>query len=333
MPSSIITGRHGNNTEYRDLPFVTGVISGIMDASTIIRNKEQIMKPISVFALFVLLISGVSAQNFDEVTIKTTRLTDSIYMLEGMGGNIGVSTGEDGTFIIDNQFAPLTDKINAAIAAITDRPVDMVINTHWHYDHSDGNENFGRAGALILAHENSRKRMTMEQSLPLFNHVQKAYGVDGLPRITFNNAISLHLNGETVNIFHRGNAHTDGDAVVHFTASNIIHTGDVFVRYGFPFIDEPHGGHIDGMIETVEYVAGLADESTRIIPGHGALAVKSDLYDFTGMLKTIRDRVQQGINAGKTLDEIIESKPTAGFEERGIETGSFIRIVYGNLTK
>ena len=275
----------------------------------------------------------IYAQEFEEVAIKVTSLTPSIYMLEGKGGNIGVCIGEDATILIDDQYAPLTHKIKVAISKLTDKPVAFVINTHWHYDHTDGNENFGGEGAVIVSHKNSRKRMTSDQFIAMFDKKQEAYAAEGIPKITFAESMTFHINGETMNVFHLGSAHTDGDAIIHFATSNVFHTGDVFVRYGFPFIDEPNGGNIDGMINAVDYIAELSNETTQIIPGHGQLSNKQDLLVFSHMLKTIRQRVKNGIDAGKSFDEIKGSGPTAGFEERGIPKDGFIKIIYDNLTK
>ena len=252
-------------------------------------------------------------------------------MLQGSGGNIGVSVGSDGTFIIDDQFAPLTDKINAAIAELSDIPVQFVINTHWHYDHTDGNENFGGAGAIIVAHENSRKRMEEDQIVGLGNRPQEAYSEEGLPKITFEESIRFHYNGEPIDVFHTPPGHTDGDAVVYFRRSNVVHTGDVFVRYGFPFIDQTNGGSVEGMIETVATLAEMIDDDTVIIPGHGQLSSRTDLLAYGSMLQTIRNRVQSQIDQGRSFQEVVDSNPTEGFPAAGMETVFFIRTVYDGL--
>ena len=219
----------------------------------------------AVLGLLVCPALG-AAQDFDNIQIQTTRIAESIYMLQGSGGNIGVSIGDDGTFIVDDQFAPLTDKIVAAIAELTDNPVDFVVNSHWHYDHSDGNENFGPAGALIVAQDNSRKRMETDQVVSLLNRFQGAYSEVGLPKITFLESMRFYFNDNTIDVIHTGPGHTDGDAQVYFRDSNVIHTGDMFVRYGLPFIDQPNGGSMDGMIDAVWSIAGLIDDDTVIIP-------------------------------------------------------------------
>ncbi len=287
---------------------------------------------LSFLLLFIsATISG--AQDFEAVEIKTTQLTESIYVLEGSGGNIGICVGQDGTIMVDDQFAPLTTKIKAAIAKITPQPVQFLINTHWHFDHTGGNENFGREGAIIVSHVNSRERMIKDQFLALPNVKQGAYSNPGLPKVTFQESMSFHFNGETIKVFNVGRAHTDGDAIVHFVESNIIHMGDVFVRYIFPLIDEPHGGNIEGMIETLDKVAELANEDTRIIPGHGQVSKKQDLLDYRGMLTTIRDRVKILIEERKTLEQIIASNPTRGYEGGTfVAKNDFVKIVYDNLT-
>lgn len=255
-------------------------------------------------------------------------------MLEGSGGNIGVCIGEDGTFIIDDQFAPLTEKITAAIGKITPKPVQFLINTHWHFDHTDGNENFGSAGAIIVSHQNSRKRMARDEVVALVGTEQKAYSRDGLPKITFKESMSFHYNGETINIFHIGRAHTDGDAIVHFVESNVLHMGDVFVRYVFPFIDEPNGGNINGMIKTLDKAAELANNQTQIIPGHGQVSNKKDLLDYRKMLVTIRDRIKIQVEKDKTLKQIIASNPTQGYEGSDfVAKDDFVKIVYDSIKK
>ena len=275
----------------------------------------------------------IAAQDFDQVEITTVPVTDSIFMLQGQGGNIAVSTGADGTFIVDDQFAPLTEKIKAAIAELTDQPVRFVINTHFHYDHTDGNENFGGDGAIIVAHENSRRRMETDQIIQFFEYEQAAYSADGLPKITFDESMRFHYNGDTIDIFHVGAAHTDGDAVVHFVDSNVVHAGDVFVRYGFPFIDEPNGGTIDGIIWTARAIAARIDDDARIIPGHGDLSTRADLLEYVEMLETIRDRVAEQIDAGRTLIEVLDTDPTRGYEPRGIPVNGFIKSVFDSLRR
>ena len=212
--------------------------------------------------------------------------------------------------------------------------IQFLINTHWHFDHTDGNENFGSAGAIIVSHQNSRKRMARDEVVVLVDTEQKAYSRDGLPKITFKESMSFHYNGETINIFHIGPAHTDGDAIVHFVESNVLHMGDVFVRYVFPFIDEPNGGNINGMIKTLDKAAELANNQTQIIPGHGQVSNKKDLLDYRKMLVTIRDRIKIQVEKDKTLKQIIASNPTQGYEGSDfVAKDDFVKIVYDSIKK
>ena len=284
----------------------------------------------TIFFIAAFLSSG--AQGFDTVEIKTHKITDKIFMLEGSGGNIGVITGDDGTVIIDDQFAPLTEKIKTALKALSDKPVRFVINTHYHGDHVGGNENFGKDGAVIIAQDNSRMRMTTEQFIAAFNSRTPAAPYDALPKVTFTESITLHLNGETLEVMHINNAHTDGDAIILFKESNVIHAGDVFVRYGLPFIDQPSGGSIDGMIKGTDQIIALANDDTKIIPGHGAIATKKDLIEYRAMLQTLRDRIAGAMSKGKTLTEIIASDPTKEYTA-AFDRSAFITLVYDSLKK
>jgi cyclase len=282
---------------------------------------------------FLACAVPAAAQNFDQVQISTTPVRGSIYMLQGSGGNIGVSIGDDGTMIVDDQFGPLTQKITAAIAELTANPVDYVVNSHWHYDHSDGNVNFGRAGATIVAHENSRTRMLTDQVVSLNNRLQAAYSEEGLPKITFYRSMRFHYNDNLIDIVHLGPAHTNGDAFVYFRDTNVIHTGDVFVRYGLPFIDNPNGGSINGMIEFTWTMAGMIDDDTIIIPGHGQLSTRDDLLEYRAMLVTIRDRIQALMDQGRTADQIVDANPTRGYAQPGAGTERWIRAAFDDLSR
>jgi cyclase len=281
----------------------------------------------------LLMLKFSTAQNFDTVQVKSTKLTESVYMLEGSGGNIGVCVGIDGTFMIDDQFAPLTEKIKTAIAKLTNKPVQFIINTHWHGDHSGGNENFGGEGVIIVSQENSRKRMQVDQFLGLPPHPQAAYSSVGLPKITFTQSMNFYYNGETIQIYHISDAHTDGDAIIYFQQSDVIHMGDVFVRYGFPFIDEPNGGNINGMIETIDTVINRISDKTKIIPGHGQLSSKKDLVDYNNMLRAIRDVVKKQINEGKTMEQIIAADPLTGLVRKGSNISDIVKVVYNSVLK
>lgn len=287
------------------------------------------IKQLLIAGSTVLALGSVPliAQDFDNVEITTVEVTDGIYMLQGSGGNIGVSIGSDGTFIIDDQFAPLTDKIMAAIAELTSQPVDFVVNTHFHYDHTDGNENFGRAGAYIVAQDNSRRRMEADQVLAS-GRLQEAYDDIALPKITFFDAMRFYFNGETIDIVNTGAGHTDGDAQIYFRGANVIHTGDMFVRYGLPFIDRNNGGTLDGMIEATWKIATLIENDTQIIPGHGQVSSREDLLDYRTMLLTIRTRLQAARAEGLDFSEFIETEPADGFAPDNANTENWMRMAW-----
>jgi glyoxylase-like metal-dependent hydrolase (beta-lactamase superfamily II) len=291
------------------------------------------------FLLFILVfveIGGHSdARDFDKVQIQTQKVTDGIYLLLGRGGNIGVSVGEDSAFMIDDQYAPLTQKIRAAIAAISDNPIQFVINTHWHQDHTNGNENFGKAGAVIVAHENVRKRLSAEQFVEFFKMTVPPLSKSGLPVITFTRDVTFHLNGDETHVFHLEHAHTDGDVVIHFRKSNVIHMGDIYFEGIYPFIDLSAGGSIDGMIEAVGRVLPMIDENTKVIPGHGPLSDRAGLEAYHNMLVAVRDRIYSQIRAGKTLNEVLASKPTRQFDatwgQGFLKPEKFAEIIYDSL--
>lgn len=281
---------------------------------------------IAILGLSILPVATF-AQDFDAVQITTVPVRDGIYMLQGSGGNIGVSVGADGAFIVDDQFAPLTDKIEAAIAELTDQPVNFVVNTHFHYDHTDGNENLGRAGAYIVAHDNARRRMESTQVLAN-GRVQEAYDNVGLPKITFFDVMRFYFNGNTVELVNTGDGHTDGDAQVYFRDANVIHTGDMFVRYGLPFIDGNNGGTLDGMIEALWKLDGLIDDDTIIIPGHGQLADRQDLRDFRNMLVEIRGNLVRAKVQGLTTSQMLATEPAAGFAPANDSTADWLSRAY-----
>jgi cyclase len=280
-------------------------------------NIAKLARNLSTFTAAVLIAAGANAQrNYDNVEIKTEKLSPTTYVLFGAGGNIGVSVGEDSVFIIDDQFAPLTPKIQAAIKALTDKPVQFVLNTHWHGDHTGGNENFAKAGALIVAHDNVRKRMSSEQMIEFMRSKVPAAPKAALPVVTFSQDVSFHLNGDEIFAFHVPKAHTDGDTIIHFKKSNIIHMGDTFFNGFYPFIDFSSGGTPDGLIACADRVLSIADDKTKIIPGHGPMSTKAELKNYRDMVATVWGRVSKLAKEGKKLDEILATKPTADYDER-----------------
>jgi glyoxylase-like metal-dependent hydrolase (beta-lactamase superfamily II) len=276
-------------------------------------------------------------QDFSAVQIRTQQLADGLYMLMGEGGNIALSTGPDGSVLVDTQFAPLNEKIVAAVRAAGGGDVKYVINTHWHFDHTGGNEPLGKAGAVIIAHDNVLVRLSSEQFLAALNRREPPAPAAARPVVTFPTRATFHLNGNTVNVVHVENAHTDGDSIVHFTNANVIHTGDTYMKDVYPFIDVSSGGSIDGFINSSAAVLARADANTKIIPGHGDLANKADIQRFHDMLVKVRASIQSLIDQGKSEDETFAAKPTAEFDAawgQGFMTPEqFTRFAYQSLKK
>jgi len=263
---------------------------------------------------FLLLAVSARAQDMADVRITAKQVAPGIHVLEGRGGNIGVCSGKDGVFLIDDQFAPLTEKITAAVREIGGGEIRFLVNTHFHGDHTGGNENLGRAGVLIVAHDNVRERLGTEQVNKLFDRTTPPSPEGALPVVTFNDAVTFHLNGETIRVFHVDNAHTDGDAVVHFVKADVVHAGDVYFNGLYPFIDTSAGGSIDGTLAAADRILQIAGPGTRIIPGHGEVTGRDGLLAYRDMLATVRRNVKQLLDAGKNLEEIQAAKPTADFD-------------------
>lgn len=291
----------------------------------------------------LLLVAGlicalpVRAQgqlNFDTVQVRSTQLAPNIYMLTGFGGNMGLAVGDDAVFLIDDQFAPLTPKLLAAIGAITNKPVRFIVNTHWHFDHTGGNENMGKAGAIIFAHENVRKRMSTDQFIEALNRKEPPSPHVALPVITFTDGVTFHINGDSLVVVHVPPAHTDGDALVYFTKANVVHTGDTFITSGLPFVDLSSGGSINGVIASAEHVYAVTDDQTKIIPGHGPLANRAKVKAWRDMLVVLRERMTKEIAAGKTFEQIAAMKITAPYA-RDWPGGHdrFVKLLYQELSR
>lgn len=281
--------------------------------------------------------SLVAQANFDTVQVRTLPVSKGVYMLQGSGGNIGLSVGNDAAFLVDDQFAPLTAKILAAIKAVSDKPVRFVVNTHWHGDHTGGNENLGNAGTIIVAHDNVRTRMSTEQFLAAFNSRTPPSPLKALPLVTFSQTVAFHLNDEDIHVVHVPSAHTDGDALIHFTRANALHLGDTFFNGMYPFIDVSTGGSHEGMIAAVNAALRYVNDSTKIIPGHGPLATRADLVAYRDMLVTVRDRVAALLKQGKTKEQVIAAKPTADLDAKWgggfLKADVFLGIVYDSMKK
>ncbi|PTX63837.1 glyoxylase-like metal-dependent hydrolase (beta-lactamase superfamily II) [Kordia periserrulae] len=261
---------------------------------------------IITFIVFFTTVSIGFAQK-KEVQINVTKVSDHIYMLVGQGGNIAISVGEDGVFMIDDQFAHLTPKILDAIKSVTNQPVEFLINTHWHGDHTGGNENMQKEGAIIVAHENVRKRMSMEQFNKEREITKEAAPKEALPVITFSKDVSFFFNNESIFIFHVHEAHTDGDAMVYFTESNVLHTGDAYFQGKYPYIDLNSGGSVEGYIAAIKKALLVINDATKIIPGHRNMSNKAELQSYVKMLEELKTAVITEIKAGKTEEDVAKN--------------------------
>ena len=291
----------------------------------------RIFHKLSVLIIGLFSTAAWAQQDFSNVEIQTQKVADGIYMLTGAGGNIGVSVGKDGVFVIDDQFAPLAQKIRFAIEALSDKPVRFVINTHWHPDHTGGNEAMGKGGAIIVAHANVRKRLQSGQLIKEFNIQSPPAPAAALPMVTFEKGVTFHWNGQTLDVKHVVSAHTDGDSVIHFKEANVIHAGDLYFNGIFPFIDTGSGGSIAGVIAGIDQLLAASDAETKIIPGHGPLSNRAELQAYRDMLATAYMRLKALKEDGKNTDEIVAAKPLADLDaEWGdgfLKMDSWVRLV------
>jgi cyclase len=290
----------------------------------------------SLAAGLVLTVTFAQEPDWSKVEVKSTKLADNLYMLEGSGGNIGLLTGPEGAVMVDDQFAPLAQKLQAAIAELTDKPVRFVLNTHYHFDHSQGNEAFGRAGAVIIAHDNTRTRLMAPHDIDTFNIHLPPWPAVALPVITFPQSMSLHLNGEDIEAIHLPHAHTDTDVALYFKKANVMHVGDVFAGNFFPFIDTEHGGSLDGVLAALDVIAKKAKPDTRFIRGHAPVGTQADLKEYQNMLVTVRKRILDGIKAGKTQEQVVASQPTKDFDAKFsgmIKPDLFVQRAYVDLRR
>ena len=308
--------------------------------------NRELWKPAArvTLVLGVLLALGICVrpqnQDFSKVQIKVTKVSANIYMLEGEGGNIAASVGEDGIVIVDDQFAPLADKIQAALKdlKITDKPVRFVINTHYHGDHTGGNEPFANSGSTVIAQDNVRRRLETGGTAGNGGSIKmeaKPAAKGALPVITFEHDVTVHLNGEDIRALHFPAGHTDGDAVIFFPKNNVVHMGDDFVRYGFPFIDVASGGSVQGMIEAMEKASAQLPPDVKVIPGHGALSNLDDVREFVKMLKETSAAVQKALDEHKTLDQMKQEKilePWKKWSGGFLDSDKFIETLYNSLT-
>ncbi|MFT5320338.1 MAG: cyclase [Pseudohongiellaceae bacterium] len=289
------------------------------------------MKKFISLAAFVCSTSCMAQQDLSQVEIIPHQLSDNIYYLEGSGGNIGVSIGDDGVFMVDDQFAPLSEKILDAIEGLSDQPLRFVINTHQHGDHVGGNQNMGREGAVIVAHENVRTALRAGFNDGDLNQALSADQRIGLPIMTFTDSVDFHLNGEDIHIFYNGSGHTNGDSFVYFKNNNIIHTGDVFRTVAYPRVDVGAGGTFHGIVASYEKLLEISNANTRFLPGHGVVSSQADVQSQLLMFMTIRTRVLNAINDGMSLEQVLVAGLTAEYDARWGDPAGMLTAVYTEL--
>lgn len=271
--------------------------------------------------------------DFDAVELRMSHVAGNVYALAGAGGTIGVFVSDDAVFLVDDQFAPLTERIRAEISKVGDAPVRFLINTHFHEDHTSGNENFSEAGTIIVAHENVRRTLAQPHYIEMIQTRFAAFGESELPIVTFEDTIAFHLGGERIDVIHSPPAHTDGDSMIFFRGSNVLHMGDVFRSRGQPIFDRNNGGSYEGLIASADFALDLIGDDTMIIPGHGVVSTKADLRESREIMATIRDRIQAGIDVGMTVEQVIANDPTRGFDWRDgrLTVDETIRWIYTEL--
>ena len=283
------------------------------------------------FAFIALAAFVTQGQDFSKVEVRATKVAGSVYMLTGAGGNIGVSAGDDGIVVVDDQYAPLAPKIEAALREITSKPVRFILNTHYHGDHTGGNEHFGKS-APIVAHENVRKRLAAGTTARGRSTPPRP---KALPVLTFDDAVTIHLNGEDIRAVHMPHGHTDGDSIIWFTQSNVVHMGDDFFVNLFPFVDIDNGGSVRGLIANLDKVLQILPADAKVIPGHGTLSDKAGLTKFRDMLKTTFAAVEQGVSSGRSLEQLKTDRVLAEWETWGqgfIKTNDWIDTLHREVT-
>ena len=293
-------------------------------------QEKQSKKPMSFDALL-----KTYHWDFETTEVETQQINDRLHVLFGVGGNLLVSTGADGVLIVDDQFPEMVPKIKKVITDLGGDAINFVLNTHWHFDHADGNLSFGSDGAWLVSQSNSRKMMQQNRLIDFGNgsYIQKAYPAAAWPKITFDNAMQFHFNGERIELKHFGPAHTDGDAVIIFRDANVIHMGDIFGSFSYPIIDTENGGSLDGMISFCRSTLKVINKNTIVVPGHGVISSYSALSDYTEMLSTIRGRIMQLIEQGASLEEVYAADVTKDWDHKRRNSSGFINRAYTSLTQ
>ena len=294
------------------------------------------MRTILIIVLLLAFpVLAIAQDDYSKVEIKATKVSGNVYMLEGSGGNIGVSIGIDGILIVDDEFAPLAEKIKAALKNLGEGKLKFILNTHWHVDHTGGNAPLGKE-ATIIAHDNVRKRLSTEQRLEFFKQTVPASPSEAWPVITFDQSLSVHFNGEEIKVIHFPHGHTDGDSVIFFTTSNVVHMGDDFFAGRFPFVDLDSGGSVQGMAKNVGEIIPKLPAGVKLIPGHGPISTIDDLKAYHRMLLETTEIVRKKIAAKKSLEQVKKEGLPAAWKSWGegfVKTDQWLELVYRSLTK
>ena len=296
------------------------------------------MRRMPMAVALTTLAGAASAQlTPPDVTITTETVAPGIYVLIGSGGNIGVSAGGDGLFLIDDQYAVLTPKVEAALAKLHPQPPRFVLNTHWHADHTGGNENLATRGSVIVAHDRVRQRMSVDQAFEFFKRAVKASPARALPVVTFNDSLSFHANGDEIRASYVPNAHTDGDVVIVFRKANVMHAGDLYFEGRYPFIDIDSGGSVAGLIAAADHMLAISDDKTRIIPGHGKVTGRAGLVEYRKMLAVTSARIRELARAGKSVEQVLAAKPNADYDAKWawwfITEERYVRMIYESVQR
>jgi cyclase len=311
----------------KNMIFILGMLAPLLSFAHSTENAPEPLKLDGLMSAF--------GWDLESAEIRHEKIDDGISVLFGLGGNIGVSIGDDGVFIIDDQFPQLMPKIEKVITDLGGGDIDFAVTTHWHFDHAEGNLALGPEGTWLVAHENSREMMKGDHliNLVMVSYEQKAYPKSAWPDITFSDSMQFHLNGQTIDLWHFGPAHTTGDTAVYFRESNVVHLGDIYNNAGYPFIDSGNGGSLDGMIHFCSEVIQRINQDTVVIPGHGNVADYQALVDYNEMLKLVRERLVALMAEGATLDQVYAANPTADFDEKFGSNIGFINRSYHSLKK
>ncbi|HLM00597.1 MAG TPA: MBL fold metallo-hydrolase [Pyrinomonadaceae bacterium] len=296
-------------------------------------RKSLVMFLLLSFSLTTTIFAHDKHENGQDVTVKTQKIAGGVSMLQGRGGNVGASVGADGILIVDDDYAQVSPKLAEALKALGSERPRFVLNTHWHGDHTEGNKYFGERGSLIVAHANVRQRLSTEQTI--FGSKVAPYPASALPVITYEQRMSIHFNGEEIRVVHFPNGHTDGDSVVFFTKSNVVHLGDHYFKDRFPFVDLENGGSVQGLTRNIAELIRLVPPDVKIIPGHGPLATLDDLKTYHQMLVETTGIVQSGMTSGKTLEGLKKDGLPGKYKAWGegfIKTDFWVETIHKSLT-